>query len=53
MKKDTLLGVRLPADLLAQIDAFIARRKAEEPGLELTRSSAIRLLLAYALRPMA
>jgi metal-responsive CopG/Arc/MetJ family transcriptional regulator len=43
------IGVRLPAALLAELDRYIAERNANEPGLDLTRSDAVRVILARTL----
>ena len=42
-------GIRLPEDMLERIDAFAARVQKEQPGLEVTRAVAIRMLIALGL----
>ena len=52
-KKDTImdtLAVRLPDDLVGQIDAYVAKLQADLPGLNITRADAIRQLLAAGLK---
>ena len=46
----TQVAVRLPASLLAALDAWLASYRDKHPGLALTRSDGIRALLARALR---
>lgn len=43
-----VLGIRFPAAMLGQLDAYIARASDCDPGL--TRSAAVRRLVAQALR---
>ncbi len=43
------VGARLPADLVARVDAYAA--DASRPGLRLTRTDALKMLLEYALTP--
>jgi hypothetical protein len=43
------LAFRLPADLVARIDAYAARLSNETPGLEITRVIAVKALLTQAL----
>lgn len=47
--KDRLLAIRLPAQLLASIDAFVERMQAEVPWATTTRSDAVRWLIMKAL----
>jgi hypothetical protein len=52
-KKDTTmdtLAVRLPDDLVGQIDAYVARLQDDLPGLNITRADAIRQLLVSGLK---
>ena len=44
------LAVRLPDDLVKQIDAYVDRLQDQLPGLNVTRADAIRQLLAIGLR---
>lgn len=48
--KDRLLAIRLPGDLLRQIDEYVARMRVEVPWATTTRSDAVRWLLTNALR---
>lgn len=48
-KRDIQLGIRLDASLVADLDAYVARRLEAEPGLDFTRSDAVRVLLGKAL----
>lgn len=41
--------VRLPAELVERLDAYVARLAEERPGLRPNRSDAIRILLNQAL----
>lgn len=54
MKKTIQVGVRLPEELIAQIDRFAADETAKLaetlPGMELTRADAIRILTTAALK---
>jgi hypothetical protein len=43
------IGTRVPDELVARIDAYLERMNAENPGLEVTRADAIRVLLTKAL----
>ncbi len=43
------LAFRLPADLVARIDAYAAKLSNETPGLEITRVVAVKALLTQAL----
>jgi hypothetical protein len=45
---DKQVGFRLPADLVERIDAY-ATARAQELGLDVTRTDATRMLLAAAL----
>ena len=51
-KKETMdtLAVRLPDDLVEQIDRYVANLQEQLPGLSVTRADAIRQLLAVGLR---
>ena len=52
-KKDAImdtLAVRLPDDLVGQIDAYVAKLQDDLPGLNITRADAIRQLLAAGLK---
>jgi hypothetical protein len=52
-KKDVTmdtLAVRLPDDLVSQIDTYVSRLQEQLPGLNITRADAIRQLLAIGLR---
>ena len=52
-KKDSTmdtLAVRLPDDLVSQIDTYVDRLQEQLPGLNITRADAIRQLLAIGLR---
>lgn len=42
------LAIRLPAELVSRIEAHAARLRAELPGLTITRTDAVRLLIADA-----
>ena len=44
------LAVRLPDDLVKQIDTYVDRLQDQLPGLNVTRADAIRQLLAIGLR---
>jgi hypothetical protein len=45
----TLQAVRLPVVLIERLDAHAARLRGESPGMEVTRSDAIRSLLTEGL----
>jgi hypothetical protein len=47
MADTTQIAVRMPNDLLAQVDAYA--KAAAQPGLEVTRADAVRMLVAQAL----
>jgi hypothetical protein len=52
-KKDATmdtLAVRLPDDLVEQIDTYVASLQEQLPGLNVTRADAIRQLLAVGLK---
>jgi hypothetical protein len=52
-KKDVTmdtLAVRLPDDLVSQIDTYVDRLQEQLPGLNITRADAIRQLLAVGLK---
>jgi predicted DNA-binding protein len=42
-------GIRLPDELFARIDAYAERLRKEQPGLEVNRAMAIRLLITKGL----
>jgi hypothetical protein len=48
-KRVTPLAFRLPDDLLAGVDSFVAIKNKETPGLGWTRSDGVRVLLTEAL----
>ncbi len=51
-KKDAVmdtLAVRLPDDLVAQVDDYVRRLQDQLPGMNVTRADAIRQLLAVGL----
>lgn len=43
------LAFRFPKDLIARIDRYVTRLESEHPGLEFSRSDAVRTLLTRAL----
>ena len=43
------VGIRLPVELIEQLNSYVLRRNQAEPGLELSLSDAVRLLLVPAL----
>ena len=43
-------GIRLSDEELASIDAYLEKTKAKHPGMRMTRSDAIRDLIARGLR---
>jgi hypothetical protein len=45
------IAVRLPMDLLIRLDEEVARLQAERPGLDITRSDAVREILFAHLVP--
>lgn len=47
--KTVQVSFRLPADLVARIDAYAGRLTAENPGLEINRAIAARALIVQAL----
>jgi hypothetical protein len=52
-KKDTVmdtLAVRLPEDLVSNIDTYIGRLQQQLPGMNVTRADAIRQLLTVGLK---
>jgi hypothetical protein len=50
MAEETMqTAVRIPVTLVAQVDAFAEAWKATNPGVQLTRSDAIRLLIVRGL----
>lgn len=48
-KREVQIGVRLPQSLVDDLDAYVAARLAAEPGIDFTRSAAVRVLLGKAL----
>lgn len=44
-----LIAFRLPADLLARVDAYAARLQGQTPWATVTRSDAVRALLTQGL----
>jgi predicted DNA-binding protein len=42
-------GIRLPEELYERIDAFAERMQKEQPGLEVNRAMAIRVLITMGL----
>ena len=44
------LGVRLPDDLVAELDKYGERLQVDLPGLNITRADAVRQLLAVGLK---
>ena len=52
-KKDTVmdtLAIRLPDDLVAQLDKYVEWLQEDLPGLNITRADAVRQLLAVGLK---
>lgn len=47
------VAFRLPTDLLERVQGYTERRKAAEPGLELSLTGAVRVLLEAGLRAEA
>ncbi|MBI5493757.1 MAG: hypothetical protein HY904_01955 [Deltaproteobacteria bacterium] len=43
------VGIRLPEELVARLDQHVERMRAAQPGLEVTRADAVRVLLTKAL----
>lgn len=50
MALDAQIGVRLPVDLLARIDRYLAQKRTTQAGSRMTRSDAFRDLLELGLR---
>lgn len=50
MALDAQIGVRLPVDLLARIDRYLAQKRTTQAGSRMTRSDAFRELLEFGLR---
>ena len=48
-EETTQLAFRLPKSLLARVDAYAKRLNAATPGLDVTRTDAVRTLLTQAL----
>ena len=48
-EETTQLAFRLPASLVARVDAYAKRLNAATPGLDVTRTDAVRALLTQAL----
>ena len=44
-----VIPFRLPADLVKRLDKHAERMQAEQPGLQVTRADALRVLLTEAL----
>ena len=44
-----LYAFRLPDELIADVDRYAKRLEAERPGITVTRTDAVRVLLAEAL----
>ena len=49
MVQKTLTGIRFPAEMLKRIDAYAHRLRTEQPGLEVNRAVAIRMLITRGL----
>ena len=52
-KKDSVMGsvaVRLPEELLEQVDQYLSTLSEQLPGLNISRADAIRQLIAVGLR---
>ncbi|MCK6589309.1 MAG: ribbon-helix-helix domain-containing protein [Polyangiaceae bacterium] len=49
----TQVAARLPPDLLARLDAYVAKLMKEHPGMKYTRTDGIRIALAAFLPPLA
>lgn len=49
ISNDSQLVVRLPAALVARVDAFAERMRGELPGTRFARAEAVRVLLTRAL----
>lgn len=47
------IGIRLPADLIAQLDTETERRNREIPGAAFVRADVIRILLSERLAEVA
>ena len=48
-ENDEQIVIRLPGALVERVDAHVERLRAEQPGLRITRSDAVRMLLSKAL----
>ena len=48
----TQVAARLPPDLLARLDAYVAKLMADHPGMKYTRTDGIRIALAAFLPPL-
>jgi hypothetical protein len=44
-----VIPFRLPADLIKRLDKYAERMQAKQPGLQVTRADALRVLLIDAL----
>ncbi len=44
------LGVRLPDNLVAELDKYVERLQVDLPGLNITRADAVRQLLAVGIK---
>jgi hypothetical protein len=52
MAPNPLVAVRLPPDLLARLDRYVAQLNEEHPGLDHGRGEAIKVILARNLPPL-
>lgn len=50
MAKTKQMGLRLPEELIDRLDVYVDKLKENLPGIEFTRSDAIRTLLEKALQ---
>jgi hypothetical protein len=50
--KDPTIGVRLNSSELAEVDGEIERRRAEDPGIRLSRAEIVRSLMHRGLRAL-
>jgi Arc/MetJ-type ribon-helix-helix transcriptional regulator len=51
-KQSRQIYLRMPEDLLTALDRYTERMRAEQPGINLSRSDVIRFLLSKALTAM-
>lgn len=49
MANESQIALRLPADLLARLDRLAEQWRAERPGMRMTRSDVLRVLVLQAL----